>query len=152
VYFLRGLPLGDAVWFNESNNSGILYGDPLYSPVAVRLNPVNATDTMSGVVDLSGSTVNGRDPAAVTTSYRIDACPDDYFFVCGQSPQAWQATGISGSGGTENALLGSLNTTTVYLAPERDQRAYGYRSQPDLQRLLPGRGAGDIVAAGRSRA
>ena len=54
-YFLRGLPLGDAVWFNESNNSGILYGDPLYSPVAVRLNPVNATDTLSGVVDLSAA-------------------------------------------------------------------------------------------------
>jgi len=157
TYFLRGLPLGDAVWFNESHNSGILYGDPLYSPVAVRLNPVNATDTLSGVVDLFGSTVNGRDPAAVTTSYRIDFCPGDDFFVCDQSPQAWQGTGISGSGGTENALLGSVDTTTVpagtlYLAPECDQRAYGYRSQPDLQRLLPGRGAGHIAVTGRSRA
>ncbi len=112
MYFLRGLPLGDAVWFNESNNSGILYGDPLYSPVAVRLNPVNATDTLSGVVDLSGSTVNGRNPAAVTTTYRIDVCPGDDFFACDQA-QSWQATGISGQGGTENALLGSLDTTAV---------------------------------------
>jgi len=112
VYFLRGLPLGDAIWFNESNNSGILYGDPLYSPVAVRLNPVNATDTLSGVVDLYGSAVNGRDPAMVTTTYRIDACPGDDFFACDQA-QSWQATGLSGQGGAENALLGSLDTTML---------------------------------------
>ena len=112
VYFLRGLPLGDAVWFDESNNSGILYGDPLYSPVAVRLNPVNATDTLSGVVDLYGSTVNGRDAARVTTTYRVDACPGEDFFACDQA-QSWQPAGISGQGGSENALLGSLDTTTV---------------------------------------
>ena len=112
VYFLRGLPLGDAVWFDESNNSGILYGDPLYSPVAVWLNPVNATDTLSGVVDLYGSTVNGRDAARVTTTYRIDVCPGADFFACDQV-QSWQPTGISGQGGSENALLGNLDTTTV---------------------------------------
>ncbi len=112
VYFLRGLPLGDAVWFNESNNSGILYGDPLYSPVAVRLNPVNATDTLSGVVDLSGSTVNGRDPAAVTTTYTVDVCPGDNFSFCDVSA-SWQSTGLGGQGGTENALLGSLDTATL---------------------------------------
>ena len=114
VYFLRGLPLGDAVWFNESNNSGILYGDPLYSPVAVRLMPVNATDTLSGVVDLYGSAVNGRNPAQVTTSYRVDVCPGDDFFICDQTPGAWQSTGISGQGGgIENALLGTLDTTAT---------------------------------------
>jgi len=113
VYFLRGLPLGDAVWFNESNNSGILYGDPLYSPVAVRINPVNSTDTLSGVVDLYGSTVNGRDPAQVTTNYRVDVCPGDDFFICDQIPGAWRSTGISGQGGVENTLLGTLDTTVV---------------------------------------
>jgi len=113
TYFMRGLPLGDAVWFNESNNSGILYGDPLYSPVAVRLNPVNGADTLSGVVDLFGSTVNGRDPAGVTTSYRIDVCPGDDFFICDQTPGAWQSTGISGQGGNENTLLGSLDVSTL---------------------------------------
>jgi hypothetical protein len=76
IYFLRGLPLGDAVWFNAVNNSGILYGDPLYAPVAVRLNPVNATDTVSGVVELHGSTVNGRDGVQVSTSYAVDLCAE----------------------------------------------------------------------------
>jgi hypothetical protein len=113
VYFLRGLPLGDAVWFNESNNSGILYGDPLYSPVAVRLTPVNATDTLSGVVDLYGSAVNGRDPAQTMSYYRVDVCPGDDFFSCDQTPLAWQSTGITGQGGVEDALLGSLDTTAM---------------------------------------
>ena len=108
---IRGLPLGDAVWLDASNNSGILYGDPRYSPVAVRLMPVNATDTLSGVVTLYGSAVNGRDLAQVTTSYRVDVCPGDDFFTCDQASQAWQSTGISGQGGVENALLGTLDTT-----------------------------------------
>ena len=112
IYFLRGLPLGDAVWFDESNNSGILYGDPLYSPVAVRLNPVNATDTLSGVVALSGSTVNGRDAARVSTSYRIDICPGNDFFVCDQQG-SWQPTGLAGAGGAENMLLGNWDSASV---------------------------------------
>ena len=113
AYFLRGLPLGDAVWFNESNNSGILYGDPLYSPVAVRLMAVNPADTLSGVTELYGSVVNGRDPSRVTTNYRIDICPGNDFFACDQTPMAWQSTGISGQGGVENAFLGSLDTTVL---------------------------------------
>ncbi len=113
VYFLRGLPLGDAVWFGASNNSGILYGDPLYSPVAVRLNPVNDTDTLRGVVALYGSTVNGRAPAQVSTSYTIDVCPGDDFLVCDKNPTAWQSTGISGVGGVENRHLGSWDSASV---------------------------------------
>ena len=114
VYFLRGLPLGDAVWFNESNNSGILYGDPLYSPVAVRINPVNSTDTLNGVTDLYGSAVNGRDTAKVWVYYRIDICPGDDFFTCDQTG-TWQKTGITGWswGGIENALLGTLDVTAM---------------------------------------
>ena len=112
IYFLRGLPLGDSVWFNESQNSGLLYGDPLYSPVAVRLNPVYASDAQNGTIDLFGSTVNGRNPAEVTTSYRIDVCPGNDFFLCDQL-QSWQKTGISGQGGNENVLLGSLDSTTM---------------------------------------
>lgn len=113
VYFLRGLPLGDAVWFNESNNSGVLYGDPLYSPVAVRLAPVNDSDTLSGVVELSGSTVNGRDPTQVDTSYAVDYCAGSDFFVCDQMPGAWQTTGIAGTGGQEAMVLGSWDTAGV---------------------------------------
>ena len=132
IYFMRGLPLGDAVWFDESNNSGILYGDPLYSPVAVRLNPVNATDTLSGFVELYGSTVNGRDPAQVSTSYRVDFCPGRDFFICDQQ-QSWQATGISGQGGNENIELGVLDTTS--LTPGD----YTLRLQVDSLHTLSGR-------------
>ena len=126
VYFLRGLPLGDAVWFNESQNSGLLYGDPLYSPVAVRLNPVySSTDIspgfaspfsishkQSGIIYLLGSTVNGRNPAEVTTTYHIDLCPGDDFYICDQL-QSWQSTGINGQGGKENVLLGILDSSTI---------------------------------------
>ncbi len=111
VYFMRGLPLGDAVWFNESNNSGMLYGDPLYSPVAVRINPVNDADILSGVADLYGSTINGRDPGRVSTSYRIDICPGDDFVVCDQTP-SWSTTGINGTGGGTDQLLGSWDSSS----------------------------------------
>jgi len=140
VYFLRGLPLGDAVWFNESNNSGILYGDPLYSPVAVRLNPVNETDTVSGRVSLYGSAVNGRDAAQVATTYTIDVCQGVDLLVCDQSPAAWQSTGISGVGGSRNMLLGSwdssalatgsytvrLSVSSVNVASGQSQTLYDY--------------------------
>ena len=112
IYFLRGLPLGDAVWFNESQNSGLLYGDPLYSPVAVRVNPVNAFDTLTGVTDLFGSTVNGRDPARVLTNYQVDFCPGDDFFVCDQT-QSWSSTGINGAGGNVDQLLGSWDSSSL---------------------------------------
>ncbi len=112
VYFLRGLPLGDAVWFGASNNSGILYGDPLYSPVAVRLNPVNDTDTLRGVVALYGSTVNGRDPAQVSTRYTIDVCPGDDFLACDQA-SVWQSTGVRGVGGVANMRLGNWDSASV---------------------------------------
>ncbi len=112
VYFMRGLPLGDAVWFDDILNSGILYGDPLYSPVAVRLNPVNAADTVSGLVELHGSTVNGRDPARVSTTYAIDYCAGADFFVCDQAA-TWQSTGIRGQGGAADAVLGTWDTTGV---------------------------------------
>ena len=116
TYFLRGLPLGDAVWFDESNNSGILYGDPLYSPVAVRLMPLDPQAIQSGSVDLRGDTVNGRDLLQVNTTYRVDVCAADDFYVCDQQSagaQSWQPTGISGAGGRENMLLGVLDTTTL---------------------------------------
>ena len=132
VYFTRGLPLGDAVWFAAANNSGILYGDPLYSPVAVRLNPVNATDTLSGVVALSGSTVNGRDPARVSTGYRIDVCPGEDFLVCDRQG-SWQPTGLSGAGGAENMLLGDWDSTSV--APG----SYTLRLAVTSQNTLTGR-------------
>ncbi|HED14054.1 MAG TPA: TIGR03790 family protein, partial [Gammaproteobacteria bacterium] len=83
IYFMRGLPLGDAVWFAEGHNSGVLYGDPLYSPVAIRLASLgNDYNMIFGDAPLSGDTINGRDLRVVTTSYSLDYCNGNDFFIC----------------------------------------------------------------------
>ncbi len=111
VYFMRGLPLGDAVWFGENYNSGILYGDPLYSPVAIKLADINKPyDFITTQVALQGHTVNGRDPNAVATTYQVDYCPGDDFFVCDRQA-SWISTGLAGTGGTQNTNLGIWTTT-----------------------------------------
>jgi len=116
IYFLRGLPLGDAVWWGEIHNSGIFYGDPVYSPTAIRLDYLNDADYVSGIVPLSGSTVNGRNPLLVSTSYAIDYCPGTDFYACDQSA-SWTATGLSGPGGQENMALGDWDTTALTPGP-----------------------------------
>lgn len=115
VYFMRGLPLGDAVWYAELGWSGILYGDPLYSPIAVRLNPSAPNDEdriITDSVKLYGSTVNGRDPARVYTAYSVEYCPGSDFYVCDQNG-SWTGTGISGVGGGVNAFLGTWSVATL---------------------------------------
>ncbi len=112
LYFQRGLPLGDAVWWGEKLNSGMLYGDPVYSPIAVRLDYKNNYDFVSGSVDLKGSAVNGRDPGKVTTSYSVEYCQGDDFYICDQSA-SWQNTGVSGNGGQENMSLGTWDATSL---------------------------------------
>ena len=149
IYFLRGLPLGDAVWFDTTNNSGILYGDPVYSPVAIRILPINSHGTIADEpVDLSGHAVNGRDPASVVTSYQIDYCAGYDFFVCDQTPGAWISTGLSGSGG-EDVSFGSLDLSASPVGPYvlrlavtsqnvttgKTQSLFDYRI---VKRVLPG--------------
>lgn len=112
LYFYRGLPLGDAVWWAEDKNSGLFYGDPIYSPVAVRFDYLNDRDLVAGAVTLSGSTVNGRDTSIVTTQYSVDYCPGSDFYVCDQAG-SWQPTGIGGVGGQENMPLGSWDSATL---------------------------------------
>lgn len=115
IYFLRGLPLGDAVWWGETHNSGIFYGDPIYSPVAVRFDyTVNNYDYVAGLVNLSGSTVNGRDTLLVSTTYAIDYCLGNDFFACDQA-NSWIATGLSGIGGKENMAFGVWDTSALAL-------------------------------------
>jgi len=113
IYFSRGLPLGDAVWFAENYNSGILYGDPLYSPLAVRLNyATNPYDFVTGNLKLTGDTVNGNDATKVDTNFSVDVCPNKDFFVCDQTG-IWQSTNLVGVGGSRNTNLGSWDTSTV---------------------------------------
>ena len=111
IYFFRGLPLGDAVWFNDMRNSGILYGDPLYSPVAVRMATPADSYTIGNVVNISGSVINGRDNTQVASNYWIDYCAGDDFYACDNDPLAWQWTGINGLDGIEDAQLGNWYTS-----------------------------------------
>lgn len=113
LYFMRGLPLGDAVWFYESLNSGILYGDPLYSPMAVKFDyQPYAGDRLVGATQFSGSTVNGRDATRISTEFRVDYCLGKDFYLCDQD-QSWLPTGMSGLGGRTSQPLGSWDLSTL---------------------------------------
>ncbi len=108
IYWARGLPLGDAVWFGEGGrqkNSGVLYGDPLYSPIAVKFNYPQGDGTFIRTVTLSGDTINGKDTTKVSTTYAVDYCLGDDFYICDQQ-NLWQPTGLSGSGGQYNQPFG----------------------------------------------
>ena len=113
IYFLRGLPLGDSVWFAEKHNNGILYGDPLYSPVAIRFNyTADETDGFTTTLQLSGDTINGRDAESVSTTYEIDYCNGNDFYVCDQN-SSWLTTGLSGEGGQLNQTFGIWDATAL---------------------------------------
>lgn len=111
VYFMRGLPLGDAVWLGETNVSGVFYGDPLYAPLAVRIKPTNnAFDFIELPTKIYGSAVNGS-ANAVTTTYSINYCGGKDFYICDHTANAWKPTGIDDQPGkVSNALLGTWNT------------------------------------------
>ncbi|MFO8102420.1 MAG: hypothetical protein R6U37_09710 [Dehalococcoidia bacterium] len=119
IYFFRGLPLGDAVWFADSYNSGVLYGDPLYSPVAVHLHYSQNEYDFIGPgpsVELFGDTVNGNDPAKVDTKYSVEYGPGEDFFVidnAGTPALGWQSTGLTGTGGTKNMSLGLWDISAI---------------------------------------
>lgn len=150
IYFLRGLPLGDAVWFAETNTSGIFYGDPLYSPIAVHLHYLSGS--VSGALDdffdtavdsplaLTGDTLNGTG-AGVTTTYSVDYCSGDDFFPCDQNNSWLPVTGLQNQpGGQRNMPLGNwdisslaggdyvlrLAVTSVNSSSSRSQTFYDY--------------------------
>ena len=113
IYWLRGLPIADAAWANSYGPSGLLYGDPLYSPVAVNMQrPANEYRGITGVWDMAGSALNGNDPSQVTTTYDVSYCPGSDFYVCDQNAQ-WLPTGISGTGGFRDGSLGSWDVSSL---------------------------------------
>ena len=107
IYFMKGLPLGDAVWLGEQNNSGVFYGDPIYSPISIKFNyPVTADILFIGNIPLSGNTKNGQDFTRVTTIYSIEYCAGRDFFQC-DLQSSWRPTGLSGTGGQINQQFGA---------------------------------------------
>ncbi|MDP1927572.1 MAG: hypothetical protein Q8K62_03575 [Thiobacillus sp.] len=116
VYFLRGLPLGDAVWLGEKFSDGDLYGDPLFSPLSVRINN-SSTNIWNflplGIANISGNAVNGRNPLLVSTLYSLDYCKGHDFFKCGTANNSWISTGVNGVGPAENTSFGSWDTTSM---------------------------------------
>lgn len=115
VYFMRGLPLGEAVWFDDDSETGLLYGDPLYSPIAVRINPLNKWNFISQQVaqPLSGSTVNGFGNL-VGITYSIHYCAGSDPYLCGSSANPWVSTGIDNQPGKfVNQSLGAWNTSSL---------------------------------------
>ena len=101
IYFYRGLPLGDAVWWGENDNGGMFYGDPLYSPIDVSIHYISDEhDYLSANYQLRADVINGRSAAAMAnTSWSLQYCAGIDFFICGD---AWSETGLS-----------SVNTGTV---------------------------------------
>ena len=140
LYFLRGLPLGDAVWSAENYNSGVLYGDPLYSPVEIRLRYLNDQDrVLDDLAQIYGSTTNGRDRLQVNTVYELDYCAGSDFFDC-DAVDSWVATSLAGDGGLIDQSLGiwdvtglpfglytlRLKVTSTDLASGRSQALFDY--------------------------
>lgn len=115
IYFMRGLPLGEAVWFDDDSETGLLYGDPIYSPSAVRINPLNTWNYIvsNSAHALFGSTINGRGPL-VATNYSVHYCNGSDFYLCGTLANPWISTGIENQPGKfANQSLGMWNTANL---------------------------------------
>jgi hypothetical protein len=123
IYFMRGLPLGDAVWFAEQHNGGIFYGDPIYSPVAVHLHYRPSSDSRApddhfntatdSPLALTGDTLNGSG-ANVTTTYSVDFCSGDDFLLCDQSNSWLPVSGLQNlPGGQRNMSLGNWDISSL---------------------------------------
>lgn len=72
TFLVRGLPLGDAVWLGEGHNSGVFYGDPLYSPTQVRILPLADPDSrISGATSIQAWIKQGTVPQSKQVSLSV---------------------------------------------------------------------------------
>lgn len=121
-FLARGLTLGEAVWLGDIQNSGILYGDPLYSPTRMRMLPL-ADDEGRFVTSqpLRAFARYGTDPS--TREVRFSACRGNELFRGGSGnihPAALRCTrggGWSDLPISTRVLTGSTITTSVPLDP-----------------------------------
>ncbi len=115
IQMYRGLPLGEAVWLgNDGAGSGILYGDPLYSPTAVSFDyaTLQKQYDIGASIALAGSVRNGTDTSKVTTTYSVDYCLAADFMVCDQAA-LWAPTGVAGTGAAQHPIsFGSFTLPT----------------------------------------
>lgn len=120
--FLRGDFLGKAVWGTQTRVSGIFYGDPLYSPLAIRLD-INTENQWSFTDDspliLEGAALNGTDDTA-SVSYKVFYCPGDDFYYCDIN-ESWQETsGVEGTiKGREDVNFGEWDWDSSSVQPGR---------------------------------
>lgn len=131
--FIAGSPIAKAAWQNEtgeSNNTprtgGLLYGDPLYSPISVNIRPnvgaASEATLNSGQLPIIIDAMNGSDSSKVSTTYRVDVCHASAtnafadFYVCDRESNSWVSTGISGSSGRniQKVLDASQYAKTVH--------------------------------------
>lgn len=111
--FLQGKSLGQSLWEKEYKVSGLFYGDPLYSPVSVKLNALEITNPwnfVSGTLSFNGDALNGTD-IVVNTFYHISFCPLRDIMVCDQN-NLWQGTNLSGTGKERNISFGTLDISS----------------------------------------
>jgi len=72
AFLMRGLPLGDAVWLGELHNSGVFYGDPLYSPTKIRLMPLpDPEGRIAGSTSIQASIQQGTVPKPKLVSLSV---------------------------------------------------------------------------------
>ena len=106
--FLEGLPLGDAVWLEEDAVGSLLYGDPLYSPVATKLNVSSSVidNWYNGTLSFSADAINGVDNP--TTEATFSTCDLSTIDLCFDN-NAWQV--ISNHSGGRNITLGDWDSS-----------------------------------------
>jgi len=72
TFLLRGLRLGDAVWLGETRNSGVLYGDPVYSPARLRIMPLPDLESrFAGSLRLGAQVMQGQGARAKQVSFSV---------------------------------------------------------------------------------
>ena len=120
IKMFRGETLGQATKDDLlASPSGIIYGDPLYSPAAVRIDPLPAVMWSDKVYSITGSARNGLATGKVT----LDYCEGTDFFICDKNG-SWK--NIANSYGVkENTTLFTLTLPNM----TQESRAFVLRLQ-----------------------
>lgn len=97
MHLTKGKTLAEAVWSMETKTGGMLYADPLYSPMAIDIQASNNADyvipqpylPINKKLLLFASTINGR-AAAASTYYEVSLCEGRDFYHCDADKNNWR--------------------------------------------------------------